>query len=33
MADTVMATDKEGFQRTGIGISDGGMLSQGAQLP
>ena len=27
-----MTADKEGFQRTGIGISDGGMLSQGAEL-
>ena len=27
-----MTADQEGFQRTGIGISDGGMLSQGAEL-
>ena len=32
MADTVMTADQEGFQRTGIGISDGWMLSQGAEL-
>ena len=33
MTDTVMTADQEGLQRTGIGISDRGMLSQGAQLP
>ena len=33
VADSVMAADEEGIQCTGIGISDPGMLSQGAQLP
>ncbi len=32
VADSVMAADEKGIQCTGIGISDPGMLSQGAQL-
>jgi len=32
MTYPVMTADKEGFQRTGIGISDRWMLSQGAEL-